>query len=404
MDTYAPVPQAAPAEGAPAGSELTPLDRTIRRGVWYAIAAVLVTLAALWFLGRITNLVRYLVLAQLLAFALEPAVTWLHERHGWRRGTATALLLVGFFAVLVVIAVAMVGILASELDDAVDSLPAWLDNLNRFTQDHLGTTVVSDSSAEQSVEASEQAVSYLSEHAADVLGAVGSLLGGIVATFTVGLFTFYLTADGPKVRRALLSRMPPQRQRHVLWACNTAIQKTGGYLYSRALLALINGTLLFVTLLFVGTPYALPLAVFSGLVASFIPIVGTYIAGAVPVLVTLLAAGFGPGLIVLAEILLYQQVENYVLSPHLSKRTMELNPGIAFAAAMAGGAVGGFVGAFFALPIAAVIQAFISTYARRYEVAEEDLDLAVGTRTGRRSSRRAGKRTVTTDGDHAAPN
>jgi predicted PurR-regulated permease PerM len=44
----------------------------------------------------------------------------------------------------------------------------------------------------------------------------------------VGLFTFYLTANGPRVRRVLLSRMPPERQRRVLWAWNTAIEKTGG--------------------------------------------------------------------------------------------------------------------------------------------------------------------------------
>ena len=68
------------------------------------------------------------------------------------------------------------------------------------------------------------------------------------------------------------------------------------------------------------------------------------------------------------HILVYQQLKNYLLSPRLSQKTMELNAGVAFAAAMAGGAVGGFIGAFFALPIAAVIQAFLSTYSRRYEV------------------------------------
>jgi predicted PurR-regulated permease PerM len=57
----------------------------------------------------------------------------------------------------------------------------------------------------------------------------------------------------------------------------------------------------------------------------------------------------------------------------LREKTMELNPGVAFAAAMAGGAVGGFIGAFFALPIAAVIQAFLSTYSRRYDIIESDL-------------------------------
>jgi predicted PurR-regulated permease PerM len=99
-------------------------------------------------------------------------------------------------------------------------------------------------------------------------------------------------------------------------------------------------------------------------VAEFLPVVGTYIAGVVPVLAASAASGLVAATIVVVEILVYQQLENYVLSPRISQKTMELNAGVAFAAAMAGGAVGGFVGAFFALPIAAIIQSFLSTYSR----------------------------------------
>jgi predicted PurR-regulated permease PerM len=130
---------------------------------------------------------------------------------------------------------------------------------------------------------------------------------------------------------------------------------------------------MFLTLKLLGVPYALPLSLFVGVVAAFIPIVGTYLAGAVPVLVALAAVGLVAAVIVLVEVLAYQQLENYVLSPRLSEKTMELNPGVAFAAAMAGGAVGGFIGAFFALPIAAVVQSFLSTYSRQYDIIESDL-------------------------------
>jgi predicted PurR-regulated permease PerM len=157
-------------------------------------------------------------------------------------------------------------------------------------------------------------------------------------------------------------------------AYNAAIEKTGGYLYSNLLLTLINGGLMLVTLLLLGVPYALPLALFVGVVAEFIPIVGTYVAGAVPVLAALASLGLGPALIVLAEILVYQQIENYFLTPRISQQTMKLNAGLAFGAAMAGGAVGGFIGAFFALPLAAVIQSFVSNYySGRYEVVESEL-------------------------------
>jgi hypothetical protein len=112
---------------------------------------------------------------------------------------------------------------------------------------------------------------------------------------------------------------------------------------------------------------------FAGVVTAFIPIVGTYVGAVVPVGVTLASVGLGGALVVVAEITVYQQVENYWLGPHISAKTMELNPGVAFGAALAGGAVGGFVGAFFALPTAAVIQSFLSTYSKRYELTESEL-------------------------------
>ena len=343
------------------------------RGICQLIAAVLLTAAALWFAGRASDLLRYLILAQLLAFALEPAVAWLHTKRGWRRGSATGLLLVALLGLFVVLGVGMGAVLAGQVDGAVGQLPVWIDKLNAFTQQHFHTTVVSASSAAQSGQATQQATEYLQEHAGDLLGAVGSVVGAVFSVFTVGLFTFYFTANGPQIRHVLCSRMPPERQRRALWAWETAIDKTGGYLYSRALLALINGGLMFLTLKLLGVPYALALGLFVGVVAAFIPIVGTYIAGAVPVLVALAAVSLTAAVLVLVEVLAYQQLENIVLSPRLSQKTMELNAGVAFAAAMAGGAVGGFIGAFFALPIAAVIQAFLSTYSRRYDVLESDL-------------------------------
>jgi predicted PurR-regulated permease PerM len=349
------------------------LGPMIRQGIWWAIWSVLGTLVALWFLRAEQTLVRYLVTAGLLALALEPAVYWLHEKRGWRRGSATGLLLGALFLFLLLFVAGMAAVIAREANEIVDDLPLYIDKLNSFTRDHFNSTVISAAQRAQAADATTHINQYLREHTTDILGGVLSVLSGIFAMFTIGLFTFYLTADGPKVRRALLSRMRPERQERALFAWETAIHKVGGYLYSRLLLAVINGALMFLVLKIVGAPFALPLSVFVGLVAEFIPIVGTYVAGVVPVLVVLAERGPVPAVVVVAEILVYQQVENYYLSPRISAKTIELNAGVAFGAAMAGGAVGGFLGAFFALPIAATIQEFIAAYWTTYEVADSSL-------------------------------
>jgi predicted PurR-regulated permease PerM len=343
---------------------------TVRYAIWRAIAAILITLAALWFLDAERNLVGYLVTAALLALALEPAVYWLHDHRGWRRGSATGLMLVAILVVVLLFVVGMTAVLAREANQVVEGLPSYIDKLNGFTRDHFHSTVISAAQRADAVNATDNVNEYLRQHTSDILGDVASILSGVFTLFTVGLFTFYLTAEGPQVRRALLSRMRPERQQRALFAWETAIRKVGGYLYSRLLLALINGGLMFITLKIIGAPFALPLSLFTGLVAEFIPIVGTYIAGVLPVVVVLAENGPVPAIIVLAEIVIYQQVENYYLSPRISAKTIELNAGVAFGAAIAGGAVGGYLGAFFALPIAATIQELIAAYGTKYDVAE----------------------------------
>lgn len=349
------------------------LPKLIRQSIWRFIFAILITLVGLWFLGVERELVRYLVMAGLLALALEPGVIWLHERHGFRRGSASGLLLVGLVLGMIVFAVGMSAVLAREANQIVEHLPAYIDKLNAFTRDHFDTTLISASQRAQATEATSHINDYLREHTQDIVGGVISLLSGIFSLFTIGLFTFYLTADGPKVRRVLLSLLPPERQRRAAFAWETAIRKVGGYLYSRLFLAVINGGLMFITLKLVGAPSALPLALFEGLVAAFIPIVGTYVGGALPVVVVLAERGPAAAIVVAVELLVYQLVENYYLSPRISAKTIELNAGVAFGAAMAGGAVGGFLGAFFALPIAATVQTFLSAYSKTYEVADSAL-------------------------------
>jgi predicted PurR-regulated permease PerM len=349
------------------------VGRAIWRGIWQLIAAVAIAAALLWVLRQAGELISFLVISQLFAFALEPGVALLHKKRGWRRGTATGVILAAVVLVFAVLAVTMVPLLIDQTNSIVASVPGWIDQLNAWSQDQFGAILVSKAQTSGSATAVSQVTDYLKAHAGDLVGAASSIVGVVFSIFTVGLFTFYLTANGPQIRRAVLSRMPAERQQRVLWAWNTAIEKTGGYLYSRALLALINGGLMLLTLLLLRVPFALPIALFVGVVAAFIPIVGTYIAGALPVIVALASVGPLAAVAVLAEILLYQALENYFLSPRLSQKTMELNAGIAFGAAMAGGAVGGFIGAFFALPIAATIQAFLSTYSRRYEVVESEL-------------------------------
>ena len=141
-----------------------------------------------------------------------------------------------------------------------------------------------------------------------------------------------------------------------------------------ALLALASFLFHWVVFAIIGVPFPLPLALWVGVMSQFIPVIGTYLAGALPVLIALLNEPIHAVWVVIA-VAAYQQVENYILAPPITAQTMDVHPAVAFGSVLAGAALLGAVGALLALPAAAVFQAFISTYLHErgmvHEVAPE---------------------------------
>jgi len=339
--------------------------------VW-TIALVVGVAAALTLLGILQQVVLWILLALFFSFALEPAVNRL-ARRGWRRGSATGLLLALTFVLLMGVGLIFVVTIVRGAAALVASIPEWSQTVSRWLSDTFGV----DTSTEGISEGATSAASALNDAGAEplkvLLGFSMSLIGGIFAMFTVGMFIFYMVAEGPKFKRAVLSFFPRQRQEELVSIWEAAIDKTGGYFYSKLLLTVINGGLFFVVLLILGVPSAAALATFQGVVAEFIPIVGTYIAAIVPLFVAFLTVGNPETLILLIYVLIYQQVENYLLAPRLQSRTMQMHPAVAFGAALAGGAIGGLLWAFLAIPFAATIQASASLWIEHHEVLEVEL-------------------------------
>jgi predicted PurR-regulated permease PerM len=318
-------------------------------------------------LRRLSHLLLWLVAALFLSFALEPAVNWL-VAHGWKRGVAAASVLLGLGLLGIIGVALMVPLVIDQVQELIARVPGWLDEASVYTQRWFDTRLTSATILRQIANAQADVQGI----AANVASVGAFLLGLVFQVLTIGLFTFYLVADGPRFRRGVCSLLPPRVQRDLLAAWEVAIDKTGGYLYSRLLLAIINATISFIVLQALGIPFAAPLALWQGLVSQFIPVVGTYIAAAVPLLVALLEDPW-KALWFLIFVIVYQQIENYLLAPRITAKTMQLHPAVAFGAALAGGSISGLLGAFMALPAAAVIQSTISTYLKRHEVVETDL-------------------------------
>ena len=318
------------------------------------------------------GLITILLVALFVSFALEPAVNWL-AAHGWRRGIATFAILAGLAVLSVAFVASFIPLFLAQLRSLVDALPGWLSQLNVYTQRWFGIDVSTASIQEKLKSFDASLASYARNVAGNVFGIVTGFLSLVFELLTIALFSFYMIAEGPRLRHAVCSILPPRRQEEVLRAWEIGIEKTGGYVYSRLLLAAISGSTAFVVFVALSVPFPFALALWIGLVSQFIPTVGTYIAAVVPLVVTLFERGTLSAIIVLVYILIYQQIENYLLSPRVTAHTMELHPAVAFGSVIAGASLFGATGAFLALPAAATLQSGLSVYIRRHEVVESEL-------------------------------
>ena len=355
-----------------------PMPGWVPRAILLFLGGVATLLILRWMLAELQSLLLILVVSFFLSFALEPAVDWL-SRHGLRRGLATFLVMVGGFAALVAFIVLMGSALFGQISEFIEDLPDRIEELEADLNERFDLELDTD---DLSAELQDQDVQQLATDLASNALSLGiSAVGVLFQLLTIALFTFYLVADGPRFRRSVLSFLPPHRQARVIDGWEIAIAKTGGYIYSRGLLALASAVATTIFLEFVGVPYALALGLWTGLISQFIPTIGTYLAGALPVLIAALDEPID-ALWVLIFMLAYQQVENYLFAPKITARTMDLHPAIAFGTVIAGAALFGAVGALVALPAAAVIQAIASTYLERHDVVDAPITRDAPGRSG----------------------
>ncbi|MFF7143295.1 AI-2E family transporter [Streptomyces nodosus] len=366
-----PPPGTTPPAPPPEGDDAVPgarMPRWLPRAMVLALALVAAFQLGSWAFHQVTGLLINVLIAFFLALAIEPAVSRLASS-GMRRGLATFLVFLGLTVAVAGFVILLGSMLAGQIIKMIEGFPDYLDSLINW----INSTFHSELrrvDVQESLVHSDWLRKYVQNSAGGVLDVSAQVLGGLFQLLTITLFSFYFAADGPRLRRALCSVLPPARQAEVLRAWEIAVDKTGGYIYSRGLMALISGVAHYALLQALGIPYAPVLAVWVGLVSQFIPTIGTYLAGALPMLIAFTVAPWY-AVWVLAFVVIYQQFENYMLQPKLTARSVDIHPAVAFGSVIAGTALLGAVGALISIPAVATLQAFLGAYVKRYDVTDD---------------------------------
>jgi predicted PurR-regulated permease PerM len=320
---------------------------------------------------QLSSFLLLVLVSIFLAFAIEPGVNRL-ARRGWRRGSGTLLIIFGVITFIGVFLGAVGTLVGSQVADVLKNSEMYVNDTVDFVNDTFNANIDPAEVNASIADPKGPVQKFIKNQQGKVISLSVNALGASLQLLTIVLFTFYFVADGPRLRRVICSRLPEAKQRAVLRTWDLAIAKTGGYLYSRALLALVSAFFHWIAFQAIGTPAPIAMALWVGIVSQFLPVVGTYLAGVLPLLLTFFDSPF-KALLVVGFVLVYQQLENYLISPRITARTLHVHAAVAFGSAIVGGAILGPVGAVLALPAAAMAQALIGSWGPRHDVIDDDL-------------------------------
>ena len=348
-----------------------PMPKWVPRAIVLFWMMFLAALVARELFHQLSNFLLLVLVSIFLAFAIEPGVNRLAKR-GWRRGSGTLLIIFGVITFIGVFLGAVGTLVGSQVADVLKNSEMYVNDTVDFVNDTFNANIDPAEVNASIADPKGPVQKFIKNQQGKVISLSVNALGASLQLLTIVLFTFYFVADGPRLRRVICSRLPEDKQRAVLRTWDLAIAKTGGYLYSRALLALVSAFFHWIAFQAIGTPAPIAMALWVGIVSQFLPVVGTYLAGVLPLLLTFFDSPF-KALIVVAFVLVYQQLENYLISPRITARTLHVHAAVAFGSAIVGGAILGPVGAVLALPAAAMAQALIGSWGPRHDVIDDDL-------------------------------
>lgn len=294
-----------------------------------------------------------------LALGVEPVVVWLH-RHGWRRGLALLVVVLGIALVVgalvllaVVPAVGQLGQLAAHIPEYLSSIGAKFGGGTALRK-HLD-----DPSVQEQLKNTVSAISnVVTSTLAAGFAAIGAFLGGIFAACTAGALMVYFSLAMPRMAAALQRGAVGHPGRAE--ALHGAMGRVGGYVTGQAGVCLCAGVVSYLFFLIAGVPYPVLLALVVA-VLDAIPQVGATLASLVGIFVAL-SQSLWLAVATLIFFCVYQMVENYLIAPRIFAKTVELSPLGAFLAILLGAALAGVLGALTALPIAAALKVLIRQY------------------------------------------
>ena len=314
-----------------------------------------ISISVLIFL-RVKSLIFDLFVAVVLSALAEPVVYRLSKKINRR---ASAMVAVSVILLLIGATLfSIIPIMVQEIYFLSSQLPTYFDNFINYL--NVEGFAVSSQSLDLETQFNTLIKDYGSTVGSSVVFAGQGLLRTLGHIFIIFFFTYYLISEGDGWRVKLKESLPDKVSSSIDQVWTIGVSKAGGFIVAKVILGVLASIVLSLSFLIIGLPSPLALGVAAGILSQLIPVVGTFLGGLVP-FITSISLGTTAMIATVLVLFIYQIVENYFISPRVTKSTMEIHPAIAVFSTIFGAYTLGGVGAILALPVAATVQGVIGT-------------------------------------------
>jgi putative heme transporter len=323
---------------------------------WRLIIVTVVLLGLLTLFGRLSIVIVPLVIALLLSALLGPAVGWL-KRLRLPQSLATAIVVVGGLAAVVATLTLVVNQFINGVPDLTDNAGKGITQIQNWLKN--GPLHLSDNQLDNMIKEATETITNNKDGLTTGAISTATTAFEVFSGMVLVLFSlFFFLRDGRQIWLFCVRLLPAKAREPLDHAAVAGWRSLGSYVRATVIVAFIDAVGIGIALVVMKVNFALPLAalVFLG---AFIPIIGATLSGSVAVLVALVDKGLLTALVILAAVIVVQQVEGHLLQPLIMGRAVAIHPLAVIVAIAAGVVLAGIVGALIAVPIIAVLNSAI---------------------------------------------
>ncbi len=313
---------------------------------WAALTRIIIASLAVFLAWKGIGVFVDILIAILIATVIYPFAKKFNKKIPFVVSTSIAFLLL--LVPFVLFGIFVVPSVVQQFPDLLNTFHSLANNLNFLPESTRNFDFIS----------------YVNQHSDVILSSTTSFALTTFSTITILFMAFYFVIGSEQLFSLFLDIFPEEERVRIKGLLLEIVNVNGKYISGSIIISLFCAVIVFIGLTFFDIPFALPLAIFAGII-NLLPLIGPLIGG-IPAIIIAFTIMPWKGVVVLCAYIIYQQIQNVIISPLVYKKALHISPTLSFVAVVIGGGLFGILGAFLALPIAASIPSIIS-YAKEYK-------------------------------------